>query len=71
MASEHRGPKLYTPVTAFSAFEHIAAPEINLASDDDAHDSLYLIDPNLGGILFYDDIWMVDILGVDQDIDLI
>ena len=47
------------------------APERNLASDDDAPASLALIYPNSGRIVFSDDIWMVDIPGVYQDIDIL
>ena len=30
-----------------------------------------LLDPNPGGLVLYDDLWMINITGVDHDIDLL
>ena len=69
--SKHRGMNLSTLDSSPYAYEKNEAPQRNLTSDDDAPDSLDLIDPNQGGIVFSDDLWMVYIPGVDQDIDII
>ena len=45
--------------------------ESNFASGDDASDSLALLHLNPGGIEFSDDLWMIDIPGVDQDLNLL
>ena len=63
--------KLSTLAPSSSAYEKNEAPESNIESDDDAPDSLALIDPNPDGTSFYDDIWMVYITGVDQDLDIL
>ena len=54
-----------------SASEKNEAPESNLASNGGVTSSLDLLYPNPGGMVFSDDIWMVDIPGVDHDIYLI
>ena len=46
------------------------ASESNLATDDDAPAFLALLYPKTGGLAFFDDLWMVDIQGVDQYLDL-
>ena len=60
-----------TPSPDPYAYEKNESPESNLASDDDAPASLALLDPNPGGLELYDDIWVLDIPGVDQDIDIL
>ena len=47
------------------------ALESNIAYDEDEPVSLALLDPNPGGLELYDDIWVLDIPGVDQDIDIL
>ena len=42
-----------------------------ISSGDDAPTSLDLLDPNPGVIILYDDLWMVDIPGVDKDLDIL
>ena len=71
MISEHRGPNLSTPYPYPSTSEKNQSPEYNIPYDDDAPDSLALLEPNPGGLKFSDDLWMVDITGVDQDIILL
>ena len=60
-----------TPDPDPSASEQNEAPEINIASNDDITASLDMLYPNPGGIVFFYDIWMVYIPGLDQDIDLL
>ena len=69
--SNRRGPKLSTPDPAPYASEKNEAPEYNIASNDGAPASLYLLDPNPVVLELSDDIWMVFIPGVDQNPNLL
>ena len=71
MTSKHRGLGQSNPAPAPYASKKNESPESNIASNDDSPPSLALLDPNPGGLLFYDDIWMIDIPGVDQGLDIL
>ena len=71
MTSKHIGPKLPTTSPDTYASEQNEAPERNLASDYYSPASLDMLYPNLGVIEFSDDLCMVDIPGLDQDINIL
>ena len=71
MTYKHWYTKLYTPATGPSKSDKNEATTSNIESNHDAYDSLAMLDPKPGGIGLSDAIWMVDITGVDQDINII
>ena len=71
MTSKHRGPQLSTTALGTFVSDQNEAPESSLVSNDDAPDSLAMLDPQPGGLVLSYYTWMLDISGVDQDINLI